>query len=73
MPQCKLQNTTLTQHGKKPRDDEPWNSLLFFTTPNKLVEDDDEPFGSLSSFTMQEKKVENDDEVHSSLSSTLVS
>ncbi len=68
-----IPNTTLTQQGKKPRDDEPWSSLLFSQTPNKPIGDDDKPFNSLSSFAMQEKKVENEDEVHSSLSFALVS
>jgi hypothetical protein len=48
--------TTITQQGKKPKaDDEPWGSLLCFTTQNKPIEDDDEPFDSLLSFAIQEK------------------
>jgi hypothetical protein len=53
MPQCELQNTIITQQGKKPRnDDEPWGLLPFFTTQNKPTEDDDEPFDSSSFSTM---------------------
>jgi len=47
---------TITQQGKKPRDnDEPRGSLSSFTTQNKAIEDDDEPFDSSSSFAMQGK------------------
>ncbi len=39
--------TTITQQGKKPKDN---------ITQNKPIEDDEEPFNSLLSFAIQEKK-----------------
>jgi hypothetical protein len=48
---------TITQQGKKPRDDdEPCGSLSSFTTQNKLAEEDDGPFDLLSSFAMQKRR-----------------
>jgi len=45
--------TSITQQGKKSRDDDkPWGLLSFFTTQNKPAKDDDEPFDSSLSSTM---------------------